>query len=405
MPRPLKFQSNFGEMLMSTTDLEWKAKADRFVEELKDKADIADVIESLSPMRFQQKRVGRFRYAQHPNSFAVDEDWGQFTWFAQAGSGGHPFETGDVLTWMQRYANMDFWQACLWLAERYGVEVPKGMKGDSAQAKEIKSRGQMFEIAARWFEAQLWNTPAALDYARGRGWSEETIRKARLGYSGGTFEAVKDLAGTFSMNEVNSDDPAAVSLIGRRGDVAAWMKAQGITDASESWLENNSIVGLATFPRLVYPHIWRGRVNYFSGRNLQWEDGKLAGQDAPKDGKPKGHNLPRALIGERARFFNAEFHRGAEICFVVEGQADAITLAQWGFPAVALVGVAADEGLAAILKQMKIKAVYVALDEDAAGQAALMKVAGMFGAMTRLFGWNIPGRTSQPNLVIEENNE
>ena len=374
------------------SDTDWKARADRFVEDLKDKADLVEVIESLSSMKFQTKRVGRFRYALHPDSFAVDEDWGQYTYFAHAGSEGNEWETGDVFTWMQRYANMDFWQACLWLAERYGVEVPKGMKGDEAQRKEVKSRGEMFEIACKWFETQLWKTPAALEYARGRGWTDETIKKARLGYSGGTWEAVKDLTGEFSLHEVNCDDPAAVSLIGRRGNVLLWLQAQGIEDGSDSWVENDSIVGLATFPRLVYPHIWRGRVNYFSGRNLQWEDRKLIGQDAPKEGRPKSYNLPAALVGARMRYFNTEFHRGAELCYVVEGQADAMTLGQWGFTAVALAGVAADERLASLFKQLKIGTVYVALDSDKAGQEALMKTAGVFGPMARLFQWeNIEG--------------
>jgi DNA primase len=370
------------------TDLDWKARADRFVETLKDKADLIDVMQQKSRLTFERKS-GRFTYCKEHDSLAVDENWGQYTWFSKAGSAGQQYETGDVFTWLERYENMDFWEACVWLAEKYGVDVPVGMKGDGAQAKEMKSRGQAFEIAARWFEHQLWNTPAALEYAKGRGWSEETMRAARLGFSGGTAAGVKDLAGTFSMNEVNCDDPATVSLIGRRGNVAAWLKDWNIQNASESWTENDSIVGLATFPRLVYPHIWRGRVNYFTGRNLQWQDGQLVGQDVPKEGKPKAHNLPASLVGERLRFFNAEFHRGAEICFVVEGQGDAITLAQWGFAAVALVGVAADEGLAALLKQMKVKTLYVALDDDKAGQEALMKTAGVFGPMARLFKWQI----------------
>jgi len=375
---------------MNITDMEWKAKADKFVNDLKDKADIVEVVEKLSTMKFQAKRSGRFRYAQHPDSFAVDENWGQYTWFARAGTDGHAFETGDVLTWMQRYANMDFWQACVWLAERYGVEIPKGMKGDGTQTKEIKSRNQVFELATRWFESQLWGTAAALDYARARGWTDETIRKARLGYSGGTREAISELTGIFSMNEVNLDDPATVSLIGRRGDISSWIKAHNIEDAPENWIDNNSIVGLASFPRLIYPHAWRGRVSYFSGRNLEWKEGALVGQDAPKEGKVKAHNLPRALMGERARYFNSEFHSGAEVCFVVEGQADAITLAQWGFPAVALVGVAADKPLADVLKQAKIRTIYVALDDDKAGQEALLTVAGVFGPMTRLFSWIRP---------------
>lgn len=376
-------------MTMNMID-DWKVRADKFVDDLKDKADIVDVIESLSAMKFQTKRVGRFRYAVHPDSFAVDESWGQYTWFASAGNDGHQYETGDVLAWMQRHANMDFWQACVWLADRYNVEAPKGMKGDGKQTKEIKSRNQVFELATRWFESQLWGNPAALAYAFERGWSEETIRAARLGFSGGSFEAVKELKGILEMNEVNLDDPATVSLIGRRGDIADWIKSHGIEDASEGWVENNSIVGLASFPRLIYPHVWRGRVQYFSGRNLRREGDIFVGENAPKEGRPKSYNLPRALMGERARFYNSEFHGGAEVCFVVEGQADAITLAQWGFPAVALVGVAADKVVAETLKNNKVKTIYIALDDDKAGRKALLTVAGVFGPMARLFKWIRP---------------
>lgn len=395
------------------TDFEWKAKADKFIQDIKDKADIVDVIEASGSYKFGTRKRGRFLQCQQHDSLMVDPDWGQYTWFSKASSGGNQYETGDVFTWLEKYGNMDFWQACIYLADRYGLEVPKSIKRtDPAHAREMKSRGQVFEIACSWFETQLWNNPAALDYVRARGWSDETIHKARLGYSGGTFDAVADLKGTLSMNEVNLDDPAAVSLIGRRGDVAAWIKAQGITDASDNWVENNAIVGLASFPRLIYPHIWRGRVHYFSGRNLEWMDGALKGADAPKEGRPKAYNLPRALLGERARFFNAEFSRGAELCFVVEGQADAISLAQWGFPAVALVGVAADAALAEKIKTNKIKTVYVALDDDKAGQEALMKVAGVFGPMTRLFGWDGGGYTSvddeettAPEAVSEETHD
>jgi hypothetical protein len=369
-------------------DLDWKARADRFIEELKDKADLVDVIQETSQYQFDTRKRGRWLQCKKPDSLMVDVNWGQYTWFAKAGSAGHEYDTGDVFTWLEKHGGKkDFWEAALWLADRYKVDVPKGIRAEGAESKELKSRGQVFELAVRWFEYQLWNNPAALEYARGRGWSDETIKKARLGFSGGTFAAVNDLRGTLQMNEVNLDDAAAVSLVGRRGDVAAWIKAQGVTDASDGWVEHDQIYGMAAFPRLVYPHIWRGRPTYFTGRNLELVDGTFVGADSPKEGRPKSYNPPRALLGERQRFFNAEFSRGAKICFVVEGQADAITLAQWGFAAVALVGVAADEKLAETLKQMKVETIYVALDADQAGQEALMKTAGMFGPMARLFEW------------------
>jgi hypothetical protein len=383
-------------------DLEWKAKADKFVESLKDKADLIDVMEASNGYHFQTKKRGRFNYCVEDDSLVVDPDWGIYTWFSKAGGNGHQYETGDVFTWLERYKGMDFWQACLFLAERYGIDVPKGIKRDDpAHAKEVKSRGQMFELAARFFEAQLWANPAALEYARGRGWSDDVIKAHRLGYSGGSTDAVKELTGILQMNECNTADPAAVSLIGRRGDIANWIKEHGITDGSDGWIENNAIMGMAHFPRLIYPHVWRGRVTYFSGRNLRKDGAHLVGEDAPKEGRPKSHNLPKALAGERARYFNAEFSRGRELCFVVEGQADAITLGQWGFPAVALVGVGADQAIADTLKQAKVKTVYIALDDDKAGQEALLKVAGVFGPMARLFNWIKPASMQD----VENNDE
>jgi len=116
-------------------------------------------------------------------------------------------------------------------------------------------------------------------------------------------------------------------------------------------------------------------------------------------------------MGDRKRYFNAEFHRSAELCFVVEGQADAITLAQWGFPAVALVGVGADESLAQALKDNKIKTIYIALDADKPGQAAALKTAGVFGPMARLFNWIKPETLKEGETVtvtgndIEESND
>ena len=129
-----------------------EAEFEKFVQELKDKASMIETIEALSTMRFSQKRVGRFVYALHPDSFAVDEDWGIYTWFAQAGTNGHQYETGDVFHWMERYASMDFWSACEWLATRYGVSVPQ-RRAPANRDKNHKTRMEMYEIASEWFEA------------------------------------------------------------------------------------------------------------------------------------------------------------------------------------------------------------------------------------------------------------
>jgi DNA primase len=377
---------------------------EKFVEELKTKAELIDVIEATSEYRFDTRRVGRFIKCTHPDSFMVDPDWGIYTMFAKAGSGGQQFETGDVFHWLERYAHMSFWEAALWLAQRYGVKVPEQVrKVDPQKEKQQRCRLEIYELASTWFETELWKSPAALEYCHGRGWTDETIHKARLGFAPG-IERLNDLRGTLTMNDVNLDDPATVSIVGKRGGVAAWILAHGIEDPSADWVDNDQINGLATFPRLVYPHIWRGRVSYFSARNLEWSDGKLLNRD-----KPKSWNLPRSLVGERLRYFNFAFTRGAENCLVIEGQPDAISAAQLGIGAVALAGVAADKELAELLKNYKIKRVFVGLDNDEVGQQNQVKAATLFGPMTRLVTWRddyqpVQEQETDGDEVMDDNN-
>lgn len=356
---------------------------DKFIEDLKEKSDLIEVIEATSEYRFDTRRAGRFMKCKKPDSLMVDPNWGVYTWFAKGGTGGHSFETGDVFHWLERYASMGFWEAALWLANRYNVRVPEGgKKVDPAKEKMARTRAETFEIACRWFEDQLWKNERVVDYCHRRGWTDETIRSARLGFSPG-YKNIKDLIGTLSMNEVNLDDPAAVSILGKKGGIQAWISAQGITDENPDWILNDQVHGLAAMPRLIYPHLWRGRVNYFSGRNLVEEDGRLVGND-----KPKSFNLHKALAGERAYYFNFMFSRDADICLVVEGQADAISAGQLGFAAVALAGVSANEDLAQNFKKNKIKRIFVGLDNDKAGNQNALKTAEIFGPMTRLVTWS-----------------
>lgn len=355
---------------------------DRFTEELKEKSDLVEVIEATSEYRFDTRKVGRYVKCKHPDSLMVDADWGVYTWFAKSGEGGHTFESGDVFHWLERYNNMSFWEAALWLANRYGVRVPDKAKNvDPEVQKKNKSRQEVLDISCKWFEEQLWANPGVIDYCTRRGWSEKTMRAAHLGFSPG-YKGIQGLMDTLMMHEVNFDDPATVSVVGKQGDVAAWINKNKIEGENPDWITKGKIHGLAAMPRLIYPHLWRGRVAYFSARNLTEENGKWVGGD-----KPKSYNLHRSLAGERSYFFNSEFTRGADICLVLEGQADAISAAQLGFSAVALAGVSASERLGELFRAHKIKRVFVGLDSDKAGKDNALKTAEIFGPLTRLIDW------------------
>ena len=360
----------------------------RFIDELKDKADITQVInETGTDYKLNTQRHGKYFMGVVHDSLCVDPDKQIYTWFSKGGRSKGGNESGDVFVWLERYGHMYFWQAALYLAEKYDVRVPSGGPAagveDAARAKAYRAKVEAFEVACSWFEGQLWSHQGALGYARGRGWTDETIKSARIGYS--NPQKAKELVGELLMYEIDIKSPEVVMMVGMKGGVKEWCKGQGI-EGQENWLEQNRIWGLVDFPRLIYPHIWRGRVMYFSARNLKWEggagEGRLIGED---DKSKKGFNTPRALAGERQRYFNCAFRNGVEQVVLVEGQADAITLGQWGIPAVALVGLSMDEQLARMIDKCKQK--YVAMDNDERGLAARWRVAELLGPMARMMRW------------------
>jgi DNA primase len=364
------------------------------VERVRDAADLVEVIESTGPeYSMDHRRRGKYITGNKHTSLTVDVNRQTYTWFASKAhiKPGQQFETGDVYDWMQNYQHLDFWQAVVELAHRYNVLIPerltKNEERTKTQVKQGESRAKLLLIAHEWFMAQLWNTPAALAYARGRGFSDETIkfkdfernpqgvdvlksRGAGLGFSPGTETARKDLVSTLQMYEIDIKSPEAVALVGLQGGVKAWAMERMIDlKESSNWIEDDRIFGLVDRPRLIYTHIWRDKPAYFTGRNLKWEGKKLIGEP---DKKFKAYNPPVLLLGERQRYYNFKFHRHAKRVIIVEGQADADSWGEWGEAAVALVGVAADEKLAESIKQIPEK--YMALDDDKAGQEALVPV-------------------------------
>jgi len=407
-----------------------------FIEEVKDRADLLREIEAGGEYVFETGKRGKYVYCKHPDSLAVDVDWHQYTWFAKPGGPGHEYETGDVFDWLQRYRSMDFWDAATYLAQKYGVRIPELKHSEPSEAaKSYQARGELYTLVHQWLLKQLWGTPAALDYCRradgGRAWSDETIchkvtaqealatgnpyqfapatmekahtvaaetaanmivaRGAGIGYCPGTAEALAELRGWLETNGADLKVPAAVAIVGLQGDVAAWCRDHAI-EAQSNWLEKSRIWGLVEFPRLIYTHFGRGgKPVYFSARNLKWAgEGKLIGE--PEKDK-KSYNPPKSLVGDRMLYFNWLFHKKAEEVVIVEGQADAITLGEWGIPAIGLNGLGAGPEVVAITRDFPKR--FLALDQDAAGQAAMIKVAEAFGPKVRLVQWAVPFQFSE----------
>ncbi len=299
-------------------------------------------------------------------------------------------ETGDVIDWVMKRKGWDFKTAVEELCRRAHLPEPKWAQQDPVQREMTRKRETTFALAQQAMQRWLWDDPEALAYCRGRGWTDETIREAGLGFSGRrSAAAFADLRGEFSMHGIDVESPEAVAIIGYQGDVKGWA-ARWEIDIKEQdhWVEWGRVTGITSQTRLVYPHYVNGRIQSFSGRNI-------FGAEVNKEGREvKSYNLPVILAGERRVFMNHEYTPRAEECLIVEGQADAITLGQWGIPAVALCGTAWQDHqeLMETLVQ-RHGALYIGLDADEAGLKALQGSRGdwplnkVLTPMTRIVRW------------------
>lgn len=328
------------------------------------------------------RRVGSKYRARKHDSLVVDAGKQMFYWNSKN-------LQGDVITFVMSERRMDFKEAVEWLADKVGIQVKWAQNGPIAAA--MREREEVWAAACQVWAAYLWNNPAAISYARGRGFDDETIRTAGLGYTGGPG-MIKDMLGELKMRNIDTESPAAVCVLGYRGDVSDWAQRHQVSLQDNSdWIDWGMIPGAMGRERLVYPHMISGRVKYFSTRAIL--DGrKFGGEGEAKKEIQKSWNPPRALGGLRAPFFNQVYDRLAPGVVVVEGPADAITLGMWGYSSVALCGVTMrdQEGMGLLRTRLKgHQGVYVAMDGDKAGQAALMAVAEMFGPLARLVRWPV----------------
>jgi len=266
-------------------------------------------IEEVVAEKFALKKSGsRFVGVEH-DSLVVVPNTGMYFWNSRG-------EQGDVFDFVGRHLlslgawnNRDaaqFMEVVRYLAQRAGITIEENdnFKQSTAWAER--------QLVQRLHETLL-NAPIALTYVtEKRGWQSSTIKAARLGY-------------------MPQDKRALLADL----------------NLSDHW---RTVIQKFPPNMVVYIHMEQGRLTYLSGRSIE--------------GK-KHYNPPRDIIGERQPYYNHLYSPQAEQVVIVEGQADAITFAEWGIPAVAVGGMQAAEEL---LKQLKVHPrLFVALDntEDA----------------------------------------
>jgi len=353
---------------------------DEIIEEIKRANPIEDVVKDLG--HTFEREAGKYRRVPHVGGLVINVHKQNFFWAEKGWN-------GDVISLVEKEKGYEFRTAVEFLADRAGLERPAWVKMDDKSLKAHRTKLSVFEIAHQLFVKWLWDDEAALAYLRGRGFGDKLILDSGMGFSGRKTDAqYKELQDQLGMYEIDPTAPAAVAVMGYKGDVTAWGAKYNVDVTGENWLKWGSISGMMGRPGIVYAHSWGGRAVYFSRRNLPGFDHYQ--DDDGNEKQIKNYNPPEKLVGNRQPYFNSVYRSDSPECVIVEGPADAETFAAWSYPAAALCGVhAEDEGIASLKSRLKgHKKLYLLLDDDQTGRKKRERVAQAISPLVRLVSWS-----------------
>jgi len=273
-------------------------------------------------------------------SFTVNDDKGFYHCFSTG-------EHGDVFTFLMKTQNLTFPEAVERLAEEAGLEMPRQTAQEAEQAVQGARGREAVEAACILYEQAL-SAPEgkkALEYLKGRGLSDETIKRFRLGYApGGNVLKTK-------------------------------FKARGVPEdvMLETRLLSPGKDGRESFDffrdRVMFPIFdLRGRPIAFGGRVMN------------PDEQPKYLNSPDTPLFHKGQLLYGmalarESAAQKREIIVAEGYMDVIALAQAGFThAVAPLGTAMTETQLELLWRMAPEPI-LCFDGDKAGRGAALRAA------------------------------
>jgi len=332
------------------------------IEKILDAADIVDVVGSYFPL----KRAGvnftalcPFHNEKSP-SFNVSPQRQIFHCFGCQ-------ESGDSISFVQKYEGLSFTEAARKLADKVGVIIEEEVFDPAAEEKR-RSRSQVLKLqglAADWFHHQLFKKPwaqPARDYLKSRAIGMETARSWKFGYAPEESRHFMEFA--------RSEGFSQELLVA--GGLAKWSD------------ENNHRRGAYAFfrHRLMFPvNNEFGEPIAFSGRVL-----------SPDQKGGKYVNSPETVLFNKSKtFFGLDRSKRAIMkesrVVICEGQLDMVASFEAGIEhVVAPLGTAFTEDHARLLKRYTEEAV-LCFDSDTAGVNAATKafrVLAPSGMLVRL---------------------
>lgn len=306
-----------------------------FTDELRQRLSLVDVIGRKIPLTKKGQNYWGccpFHNEKTP-SFSVSEEKGFYHCF---GCGEH----GDIISFTMKSENVDFKTAISELANMAGIKMPELKQKTPEQKQAEENYVKITESAAQIYQDLLYTDAGkvALDYIKKRGFSDDMIKKYKIGY------APKNNIISSKFANVKVDKLVSTGLV-RVGNYGPYDFFRD---------------------KLMFPIFNAyGQIVAFSGRSLDGSEPKYI------------NTTDTELFHKRQTIFGFNFARDAihrqNRSIVVEGQIDAIQMQNHGFPeTVAPLGTALTEDHVAILCKSNRNIVFC-FDGDNAGQKAAMR--------------------------------
>lgn len=256
---------------------------------------------------------------------------------------------GDIFDLVGAIEHWDTAETLRELARQANVELQPLTPEQKAKQEQQRAVETALGVAvAHWQQAIRSPNSTGMAYAYSRGWTDETVEYAGLGY----HHDAERLRAALLRSNIELDTPTARALL--------------ITPSQS----------------LIYPHFNHGRVVYYAARCIH----------------NKRHWNPDAvLIGERRPYFNHHYHRNAPAVVIIEGQGDGVSLGQLDQAAVATAGTAITDELVKTLRE-RHKAIYIGQENNPAGREAARKIAAKFGGLARIVNWSASIEKPKPGF-------
>lgn len=308
------------------------------VEDVKDKLDIVEVIRSyiaVLPAGRNFKACCPFHKEKTP-SFMISPE--RRSWHCFGGCN----EGGDMISFVMKYENVEFYDALKLLAERAGID-PSRLRSGGAEYKKYDALYAAQEAAVAFFRANM--TDEIMAYALDRGLTRETIAEFAIGYA----PPLSDLL---------------LRHLVQKGFSVQDIESSGLVFRTERGTYWDRFRGRLMFP--LYNHV--GKVVGFTGRIMPQAN-------APAD-TAKYINSPETPIFQKSKILYG-FHktkgaiRDAAAAVLVEGQMDFLMAYQSGIKnAIATSGTALTAEHLLALRRIAEK-LLLCFDSDEAGQRAI----------------------------------